>query len=166
MRPALAAEQAKQVGRRINQAGLELIKSFESLRLVAYLDSAGIPTIGWGATKGVRLGDVITEAEAIAELEADLAEASAGVERLVKVDLTDNQFAALVSFVFNLGAGALDGSSLLRKLNAVDFAGAADEFLRWDKAHVKGVLKVLPGLTRRRQAERELFLAQDDTERS
>lgn len=144
--------------RKINQAGLELIKSFESLYLHSYQCPSGIWTIGWGHTKGVKPGQCITRAQAEAFLRADLVRAEWAVERLVKVPLTDNQFSALVSFVFNCGEAALRTSTLLRKLNRRDYAGAADQFRRWVKS--KG--KVLTGLVRRREAERSLFLAPEE----
>lgn len=139
--------------RQINEAGLSLVKSFEGLFLNAYQDSVGVWTIGWGHTKGVRQGQSITEAQATQFLLADMAEAEAAVERLVTVPLSGDQFAALVSFTFNLGAGAFGGSTLLRKLNGGDYASVASEMMRWD--HAGG--KTLAGLTRRRKAEGELF---------
>lgn len=143
--------------RQINQAGLDLIKSFEGLRLKAYKDSVGIPTIGYGHIRGVKMGQEITEAQAEEYLRADLEDAEKAVERLCSAKLTDNQFAALVSFVFNLGAGAFEGSTLRRKLNLGAYSEAAEQFAKWNKARVRGVLTALPGLTRRRAAERKLF---------
>lgn len=144
--------------RQINPAGLELVQHFEGLFLKAYKDPVGIYTIGWGHTGlthkdgTVYAGRVITRAEAEALLARDLAIFGKRVSEAVKVPLNDNQFAALVSFDFN--TGGLLKSTLLKRLNAGDFAGAADEFLRWDKAGGK----VLAGLTRRRKSERNLFL--------
>ncbi|KIL99669.1 Lysozyme [Paramagnetospirillum magnetotacticum MS-1] len=144
--------------RAINQAGLDLTKDSEGLRLKTYLCPAGRLTIGYGHTgPNVTDGMVIDEAKAEALLAADLAHAGEGVIKAVKASLNDNQYAALCDFVFNLGAGALAGSTLLKKLNA----GAADEFLKWDKATVDGVKKALPGLTKRRAAERTLFLTSE-----
>lgn len=139
--------------RQINEAGLSLVKSFEGLFLNAYQDSVGVWTIGWGHTKGVHQGQTITQAQATQFLLDDMAEAEAAVERLVTVPLSGDQFAALVSFTFNLGAGALGGSTLLRKLNAGGYASVPTEMMRWD--HAGG--KTLAGLTRRRKAEGELF---------
>lgn len=136
-----------------NAAGLSLIKSAEGLRLRAYQDSVGVWTIGFGRTRGVKQGQKITEAEATEFLKSDLESAEADVTRLVRVVVTENQFAALVSFVFNLGAGALKRSTLLKKLNLGDMNGAAVEFLKWNKAGQK----ILAGLTKRRQAEMTLF---------
>lgn len=137
--------------------GLDLIKSFEGLKLTAYLCPARIPTIGFGHTKTVRPDDVgkkkITENEAERLLKADLVNFESSVNKLVKVPLNQNQFDALVSFAFNVGSGALSTSTLLKKLNAKDYKGAADQFARWNKAGGK----VLNGLVRRRAAEAALF---------
>ena len=130
-----------------NDAGLKLIESFEGLRLTAYQDSVGIWTIGYGHTKGVKQGQTITQQQAERFLQQDLAVAEAAVNRL-GLTLSDNQFAALVSFTFNLGAGNLT------KLLKNGLAAAADRILLFD--HAGG--KALPGLTRRRTAERALFL--------
>lgn len=132
----------------------ELIKSFEGLELEAYLCPADVWTIGYGHTGNVKEGDSVTKAEAEALLEKDLAVFRNGVTRAVKVPLNENQFGALVSFAYNLGIGSLQSSTLLKLLNAGDYAGAADQFLRWNKS--KG--KVLTGLVRRREAERAVFL--------
>jgi lysozyme len=140
----------------VNDAGVALVREFEGCRLDAYRCPAGIPTIGYGATgPDIRMGMKWTQEEADERLAEDLARFAEGVERLVLVDLTDNQFAALVSFAYNVGLGALAGSTLLRKLNAGDYEGAADQFPRWNK----GGGRVLPGLVRRRAAERDLFLS-------
>lgn len=152
------------MARKINKAGLDLVKAKEGLRLKPYLDQVGIPTIGYGTTfyedgKKVSMNDPeITESRASDLLVAHMDSFAASVEKLVKVPLTDNQFAALCSFVYNLGAGSLGGSTLLKKLNAKDYSGAADEFLVWNKAKISGVMTPVNGLTLRRQAERSLFL--------
>lgn len=141
--------------RTINQAGLDLIKSFEGCKLDAYLDSVGVPTIGYGSTgSDIALGLSWTQQECEDRLAHDVTKFCAKVESLVTTQVTDNEFAAMVCFAYNLGAGALAGSTLLKKVNANDKASAADEFLKWD--HAGG--KILLGLTRRRQAERALFL--------
>lgn len=132
----------------------DLIKSFEGLELEAYLCPADIWTIGYGHTGNVKEGDSITKAEADELLDKDLQTFRNGVKRLVKVPLNENQFGALVSFAYNLGLGSLQNSTLLKLLNAGDYDGAADQFLRWNKS--KG--KVLTGLVRRREAERAVFL--------
>lgn len=135
--------------------GLELIKSFEGLHLKAYLDPVGIPTIGYGHIRGVKMGQVITEQEATAFLQEDLAYAEHAVNTYVTVPLNQNQFDALVSFVFNLGAGTFQKSWLLRDTNLKKFEQAANEFPRFVYA---GGVK-LRGLVRRREAEKALYLA-------
>lgn len=139
--------------------GIALIKQFEGCKLTAYQDSVGIWTIGYGWTqpvdgKPIRAGMSINQETAERLLKTGLVSYENDVSRLVKVRLAQGQFDALVSFTYNLGARSLSTSTLLRKLNAGDYAGAADEFLRWNKAGGK----VLNGLTRRREAERALFL--------
>lgn len=144
---------------KINARGLALVKHFESLYLNAYQDPVGIWTIGWGHTGikhndgTVKRGRVITQAEAIQLLEHDMAYFEEAVSRLVKVDLNEDQFSALVSFAFNVGATNLSRSTLLKKLNARDTWGAACEFIAWKYAGGK----VLSGLLRRRRSERNLF---------
>jgi lysozyme len=134
--------------------GLALTKSFEGLRLTAYQDCGGVWTIGYGHTgTDVHAGLTITEAEAEALLRADVAEAVTCVNRAVNVPITQNQFDALVDFCFNCGRGSLLQSTLLRKVNIGDFAGAAEQFALWD--HAGG--KVVEGLVKRRTAEAELF---------
>jgi lysozyme len=139
---------------KLSAAGIDLIKRFEGLRLTSYQDSVGVWTIGYGSTLGVHAGLSITQAQADSRLLSDLQNAVDCVNRKVGPALSDNQFAAMVSFVFNLGCAAFSGSTLLRLLNAGEDAAAANEFLRWD--HAGG--QVLEGLLRRRQAERDLFL--------
>jgi len=134
---------------------VELVKRFEGFRSTPYLCPAGRPTIGYGHTSGVTLATPeITEHEGGQMLARDLASFGHGVCSLVAVPISQGQFDALVSFAFNLGLAALQSSTLLRKLNAGELAGAADEFMRW--VHANG--KELPGLVRRRAAERSLFL--------
>lgn len=150
----------------INQAALDLIKNAEGWRATAYPDpgTGGEPlTIGFGHTSSagppvVTHGMVITTAQGEAILQQDLAGTEATVRSYVKVPLNDNEFGALVSFVFNVGGGNFVSSTLLRKLNAGDKIGAAVEFGRWN--HAGG--NVLPGLTTRRAAERDLFLTHVD----
>ncbi|HIC8722412.1 TPA: lysozyme [Enterobacter ludwigii] len=143
-----------------SEKGIALIKQFEGCKLTAYQDSVGVWTIGYGWTqpvdgKPIRAGMTIKQETAERLLKTGLVSYESEVSRLVKVGLTQGQFDALVSFTYNLGARSLSTSTLLRKLNAGDYAGAADEFLRWNKAGGK----VLNGLTRRREAERALFLS-------
>ena len=148
--------------RNINQAGLAMIKSFEGLRLDAYQDSADIWTIGYGHTRGVQEGMSISETDATAFLEQDIAGAGAFVDAATAdVATGENQFAAMVSLCFNIGSGNFKTSSVLRRHREGDSAAAADAFLLWDKAHVDGELVELDGLLRRRQAERALYLTAD-----
>lgn len=142
---------------RTNAAGLDIIKRFEGLRLRAYLCPAGKWTIGYGHTGDVKRGDAITEHQADAILAVDVDTAERDVAELVKVELTDNEFSALVSFVFNFGRAKFAASSLLRLLNEGRKAEAAAELPKWK--HAAG--RVTPGLVRRRLAERELFLKGD-----
>lgn len=139
--------------------GLALTEQCEGLRLTAYQDSVGVWTIGYGHTgPDVHRGLTISSDQATALLKKDVADAVAAVNKLVTVSLQQHHFDALVDFVFNLGADRLAKSTLLRKLNAGDFAGAADQFLVW----VYAGDQVLPGLVTRRKAERAMFLAADD----
>ncbi len=151
--------------RQINQAGLELIKSHEGLALKPYLCPAGKPTIGYGHVilPGESFGQGLTPEQAEALLQADLATAQLDVAELASLALGGNQFSALVSFVFNLGRGNLASSTLLKKLNAGDLAGAAAEFPKWCKVSKKNAQgqvykEELPGLKKRRLAEQALFL--------
>lgn len=187
--PPPTPARSEPVARKINQAGLDLIKSSEGLELEAYPDPAsalgaactgknllgrsyrklgpgweklgGEPwTIGYGHTGKMLNGEPVAAgtktdlAGAEALLRLDVEKFEKGVESLVKVPLTDNQFAALVSFAYNCGLGNLGSSTLLKKVNAADHAGAAAEFGKWVKAQGK----TLPGLVKRRAAERDLYL--------
>lgn len=136
-----------------SERGLDLTRAFEGCRFRAYLDGGGVPTIGYGHTKDVTLGQECDMAQAVAWLREDVQEAEAAVNRLVKVKISQAQFDSLVDFVFNLGAGAFGRSTLLRLLNAGDYAGAGAQFARWNKDNGK----VVAGLTRRRVAEEALF---------
>lgn len=137
----------------INSLGLALIKEAEGLRTAAYLDTGGVPTIGYGHTRGVRMGQTCTPEEAEVWLEADLADSENAVSRLVTVPLTDNEFAALVSFVFNVGAGQFEKSTLLRKLNAGGYASVPAQLSAW----VFDNGRVIPGLKSRRAREAALW---------
>lgn len=132
---------------------LALAKQFEGCRLEAYADSVGVPTIGCGHTKGVRMGDACTQAQADEWLAEDMQSSVDAVMRLVRVNLSAGQFAALCDFVFNLGQGNLAGSTLLKHVNAGEMGLAALEFPKWN--HAGGV--ELAGLTRRRLAEQAMF---------
>jgi lysozyme len=137
-----------------SEAGLALTKSFEGLSLEAYRDCAGIWTVGYGHTgPDVVEGRTVTEAEAEVLLRGDLAEAVACVNRAVTEAIEQNQFDALVDFCFNAGRGHFLGSTLLRKVNLGDFAGAKAQFGLW----VNAGGEVVPGLVRRRKAEAALF---------
>jgi lysozyme len=147
------------VPRTINDAGLDLIKHFEGCRLTAYQDVAGIWTIGYGHTAGVSEGLVFTQAQADQALLDDLTDAEAAVDSAVQdVATTDNQFAAMVSLCYNIGAGNFADSTVLREHRAGRTQQAADAFLLWNKATIDGVLQVVTGLTNRREAERTLYL--------
>ena len=171
--------------RDVPQDAIELIKAFEGIPdgdpstvgLDAYICPAGVWTIGWGhaimdagkqltgpgnkARSRALYPGGVTRDQAEALLRGDLVPRTASLSSVLKVGLNDGQFGALMALVFNIGAGNLAASTLLRKVNAGDFSGAAEQFLVWDKARVNGVLQPLAGLTRRRRAERALFLGQD-----
>lgn len=139
----------------INPTGIQLLTSFEGCELTAYQDSVGVWTIGYGHTKDVHPGMKITQAEAEKFLKQDLATFEDAVADAVEVEINADQFSALVSFAYNLGAGSLFEPTLLRVLNKGDFQAAANEFPKWNKAGGQALL----GLTRRRLAERALFLS-------
>lgn len=136
-----------------SRTGLALVRQFEGCKLKAYVCPAGVLTIGWGRTTKVKKGDACTQEQADKWLEEEYDAFEKKVRVLVKVPVSDNQLGALVSFAYNVGAGALATSTLLRKLNAGDYAGAAEQFARWNKAGGKE----LAGLTKRRNAEAALF---------
>lgn len=133
--------------------GKSIVRKFEGCKLTAYLCPAGIPTIGYGHTHNVKLGDTCTQQQADEWLEDDFFYATSDVKAVVKVPLTDNQLDALASFVFNLGVRKLIQSTLLKKLNAKDYTGAANEFDKW----VFAAGKKLNGLIARRAEEKKLF---------
>lgn len=138
----------------MNEAGLNLIKSFEGCKLTSYYDSVGVITIGFGHTgSDVEEDMTITQDQADALLASDLKKFEDGVNSLVTTDISENQHAALVSFAYNLGLHSLSTSTLLKLVNEDNFDDAAPQFLRWNRAGGQ----VLAGLTRRREAEMELF---------
>lgn len=146
---------------KISPRGLELIKDFEGFSSTSYLDVVNIPTIGFGNTfyedgRKVKLGEQISKTDALKLLEVianrDFADK---IFPSIKIKVTQNQFDAMVSLAYNIGSGAFLKSTLLKKVNAGDFAGAGEEFLRWNKAGGKEVL----GLTKRREREKQLFLS-------
>ena len=156
-----ALETNKKQSNNLSDNGMSLLEQFEGLRLEAYLDSAGIATIGWGSIKypngnKVKLGDKITKAQAKEYKLHDLKEFESTVNTSVKVHLTQNQYDALVSISYNIGSNAFKNSTLLKKLNSGDYKGAAEQFLAWNKAGGKKV----QGLVNRREAERKLFLSE------
>lgn len=134
--------------------GIDLIKKFEGCKLKAYKCPAGVWTIGYGHTKGVKEGDTCTIAQAEELLKQDLKIFECEIQDLVKVKLNQNQFDALVSFIYNVGAGAFQDSTMRKFINAGHFPLAAGQFDRW--VYAKGVK--LNGLVKRRAAEKELFL--------
>lgn len=143
-----------------SDAGIALIKQFEGVRLKAYKCPAGVWTIGYGSTRwnddeNVEEGDHVGLEGAEKLLKRDLEHFEYAVNKLVTAEITQNQFDALISFVYNVGEYALKKSTLLQQLNAGNTARAADEFLKWTKA----AGKELPGLVKRRAAERALFLS-------
>lgn len=142
---------------KINKRGLNLIKEFEGLNTNAYRDAADVLTIGYGHTKGVKEGDSITEQFAEIMLDKELREYEGYVDQMVNVPLNENQHAALVSFVYNLGPTNFANSTLLKRLNEGKYEDVPAQIKRWNKARVKGELTELEGLTRRRQAEADLF---------
>lgn len=138
------------------ERAIKLIREFEGCALVAYNDGGGVWTLGWGHTRGVKPGDTCTREQADAWLEDDIQEAWVGVQGCVGTAiLTEGQACALVSFVYNLGAPALERSMLLRFLKYGDVGAAASEFKRW----VFDNGKLVAGLQRRRAAERDLFMS-------
>jgi lysozyme len=146
----------------MNKAGIDLVKSFEGLRLTAYKCSAGKDTIGYGNTfyedgSKVKPGDKITVDRAVKLLEFILDKFEDSVEKLVTPELNENQMAALVSFAYNCGVGNLKSSTLLKKVNAdPDDPTIADEFKKWTRANGK----VLTGLVKRRNAESILYFTE------
>ena len=146
---------------KISEKGLGLIKEFEGLVLKPYKDAVGIPTIGYGNTyyedgRKVSLSDpAITEERATALLKMVVKRYEDAINRYVQVPITQNQFDALVSFAYNIGNENVRKSTLMKLLNRKQYTEAADQLLRWNKAGGK----TLKGLTRRRQAERVLFLS-------
>lgn len=141
---------------KLDNRGINLIKSFEGCKLEAYKCSANVWTIGYGHTGvGVYKGSKITQAQADEYFIKDISKFEQGVEKLVKVPLTQGEFNALVSFAYNCGLGALQSSTLLRLLNQKKYSLAAEQFLRWNKVNGKEVA----GLTRRRNAEKAMFIS-------
>lgn len=147
------------MARAVNQATIDLVRTFEGLRLKAYLCPAGVWTIGVGHSHDVHEGDWLTAEEAHEYLAHDLNDAGSEVEHLIKVPLNENQYGALCSFVFNLGPTALERSTLRGLLNGGDYDSVPTQLMRWTKATDPGTgaRETLPGLVRRRMAEIKLW---------
>lgn len=137
----------------ITSKALDLVKHFEGCKLAAYKCPAGVWTIGFGRTAGVKQGDTCTQMQADLWLKTELSAQERTINEFVTVKISQNQRDALASFIYNVGAGAFKKSTLARKLNNGDYVGAAAEFGKWTKAGGK----TLPGLISRRAAERALF---------
>jgi lysozyme len=139
----------------ISGAGTDLIKSFEQCRLTAYDDGGGVPTIGWGHTQGVKMGDTCSQGEADEWLLEDLETTETGVSLCVgPAKTSQNQFDAMCSLAFNIGLKAFRGSTVLKRHKLANYMGAANAFLLWHFDNGRA----LPGLMRRREAERKLYL--------
>ena len=151
----------------ISKFAINLIKEFEGFKDYAYIDTDGTPVIGYGLSRigglPVQIGDRISTTQADAALNAHIREIHQELEQIIKVDLSDRQLSALTSIAFNVGVDNIKHSTLVQKINTKDYTGAADEFLRWDKANLQGALVQLPGLSRRRAAERQLFLSDNQS---
>lgn len=145
---------------RVSQSGIEHIKKEEGLRLKAYQDSIGKWTIGWGHTPNVKKGDVISKEQAEAFLKSDISKIEVMLDTALKVPVSQNQYDALIGIGINIGVSGLRTSTLLKKLNAGDIAGAANEFLRWDKVTIEGKKIVDPKgvLPARRAREMAMFI--------
>jgi len=148
----------------INDKGLEILKHYEGCRLNVYRDPIGIPTIGYGSTYGldytrVNMGHrTITESEATGLLIRQCQWSERSIARLVRVSLTNNQCSALISFVYNVGSGNFQRSTMRMKLNREDHIGAASEFWKWRRAGGR----ILKGLVRRRKIEKQLFMLENN----
>lgn len=143
--------------RPIPQASIDLVKVSEGCHLKAYRCPAGIWTIGYGTTgfQWIKAGATVTQEQADDLLEQDLLRSASSVERLTKVHLNDNQFAALIDFVYNLGGGCYQASTIRARLNRKEYKGAADYILKY----VYGGGRILPGLVKRRRLEYNLFMS-------
>ena len=144
---------------------VSMVCGFEGLRTAAYTDPVGIPTICFGETKGVRLGDTATADQCKAMLDNRLADFSVAIDRCLPADLPAPAYAAFLSASYNIGTTAFCSSSMARRARAGDLAGACDALTMWDKATVGGVAVRLPGLTARRAEERAMCLTGVDERR-
>jgi len=141
-------------------AGLavSLIAGFEGVRTVAYYDPPRIPTICYGETRGVKMGDTATLEQCKAMLNASLSGFSDAIDKCLPPDLPEPSYVAFLSAAYNIGAPSLCGSSMAKRANAGDLRGACDALLMWDKTTMGGVRVALPGLTKRRAEERDLCM--------
>lgn len=154
-KPEKLTDELYPVNLRTNEAGIELIKEFEGFEAKAYKCPGDKWTIGYGFTEGVKQGDKIALEQANLRLKLELVKYEQCIKESVYRELTDNEFSALVCFIYNIGCEAFKNSTMLKYLNAgMAKSVIAQEFLRWDK--VNG--KIFPGLKRRRNAEAKLFL--------
>lgn len=145
---------------RISKAGIDHIKSYEQLKLTAYMPTKhDVPTIGYGHTKGVKLGTTISEAQAEALLREDLAWVETCVNKAVTVPMTQSQYDGLCGFVFNLGEGNFRSSTMLKYINKGQWVAASKSMLQWNKQRTPQGLVVLDGLTKRRAKEAKMLLA-------
>ncbi|EBX1353581.1 lysozyme [Salmonella enterica subsp. enterica serovar Okatie] len=140
---------------KVSDNGRAFIRAREGVKLAAYQDGGGVWTIGYGHTRGVKQGQVINHEQADEFLDSDLRQVESCISERVTVALNQNQFDALVSFVFNVGRQAFSDSTLLKKLNEGNYRAAADQFTRW----VYDNDQFVQGLYNRRVAERDLFLS-------
>lgn len=148
----------------ISPIALNLIKEFEGFESQAYIDTDGTPVIGYGLSeisgKSVQLGDRISSKKAEVALKNQMHSIQQELNKVIEVPLNNRQLSAVTSLAFNVGIEFIQDSTLIKKINSGDHTGAANEFLRWDWADVGGRLVQMPGLTRRRQVERQLFLTE------
>ena len=142
------------------EAIAEIARS-ESCKLKAYRCPAGVPTIGWGHTRGVKMGDACTQEQADAWLVEDLTEFTDGVQRVLKRDASESELGALVSLAYNIGLSGFSRSTVLKRHNEGDRQSAARAFALWNKSRINGVLQVVDGLTSRRAREAALYLSDD-----
>ena len=142
------------------EAVVEIARS-EGCRLKAYRCPAGVPTIGWGHTGGVKMGDTCTQEQADAWFSIDLSVHADGVQRELKRDASDNELGAMVSLAYNIGLHGFAKSTVLKRHNEGDRQSAARAFALWNKSRINGVLQVVDGLTSRRAREAALYLSDD-----
>lgn len=138
---------------------IAFIAEKEAFRAHAYLDIGGVPTIGYGETEGVKMGQTITMESAMLCLQRRVRKTDTYLNKIIKVPLNQNQYDAIVCLVYNIGVGAFTSSTLLKKLNKGDYKGASEQFLVWNKYRDRytGKLVVSRGLTIRRQEEKQIF---------